>query len=676
MSAIGYADELVRDYLLFRGFLSALKVFDSEVKADKDRCFRPDRIVEYFSSCIINLDLAALRESWAHLEQRFFARLEHSFTGTAKKLETALLRMYLVTCVSQSRQDKLLQFFEQLTSDLQGLPEWKEWFALPFIKNADEHPTFSAYFNRQWQDTMLLSLHNFISVVFQSAAMPILLSYEEELIKMQQITDENEILKKRLSALQSGEAVDLPKLSQEKESYGVRIASELMDDFYVIAQEAPPGTSGRSIKSLIRNISVGLPTSPVMGRRPTEARSSRQSKVKPRSPSVPPHSSSGSIFESSRSKKGPPETARSTSNEESQSYQPKIEQGQSKSHIADVPAQLSTKPVKEDTSSGFIILSCEKYSEHNSLITHCKFNCSGTSVASSDMDGVIKIWSAVPSISTQSTIIMSRTSVLSMEWDRKRERLLLYGGTTGIVRVYDTKDRRVVKEISTDNVNSNQRVHCICCNPLGTNFVTSASIGEEGQLSLWDMKTLTLERHLLPDKSVTNCCSFNHNGQLLLVGLSNGNSSILDLRSSEVIATWPSHKGGVYSTEFNSDETACYTMGSDQKLCSWSAHKIGDKVSSIELNPEGMQADTAETQSIYSYGKRFCFNGDGSYVLTCGPLGGIIYKVSNSTATPVLDIGGHNKPVNTVDWLAAMESSTCICGTVDGKVIVSTLLNQ
>lgn len=89
---------------------------------------QPDRIVEYFSSCIINLDLAALRESWAHLDQRFFARLEHSFSGAAKKLENALLRMYLVTCVSASRQDKLLNFFEQMTPDLQGLPEWKEWF--------------------------------------------------------------------------------------------------------------------------------------------------------------------------------------------------------------------------------------------------------------------------------------------------------------------------------------------------------------------------------------------------------------------------------------------------------------------------------------------------------------------------------------------------------------------
>lgn len=50
--------------------------------------------------------------------------------------------------------------------------------------------------------------------------------------------------------------------------------------------------------------------------------------------------------------------------------------------------------------------------------------------------------------------------------------------------------------------------------------------------------------------------------------------------------------------------------------------------------------------------------------------------MNNNSATLALDIGGHTKPVNTVDWYTAMESSTCICGTVDGKVIVSTLLNH
>lgn len=76
----------------------------------------------------MNLDLVALREAWSHLDHRFFARLEHSFLSTAKKLENALLRMYLVTCLSSGRHDKLLDFFEKMTPDLQGQPEWKEWF--------------------------------------------------------------------------------------------------------------------------------------------------------------------------------------------------------------------------------------------------------------------------------------------------------------------------------------------------------------------------------------------------------------------------------------------------------------------------------------------------------------------------------------------------------------------
>lgn len=684
MSAVGFGDELVRDYLLFRGFLTALKAFDSEIKADKDRGFRPDRIVEHLSSCIVNLDLAALREAWAHLDQRFFARLEHSFLSTARKLENALLRMYLVTCISSGRHDKLLDFFEKMTPDLQGQSEWKEWFALPFIKNADEHPTFAVYFTRQWQDTMLLSLHNFISVVFQSAAMPTLLSYEEELLKLQQLTEENEMLKRKLAALQAGEPVEITQSPKEKSH--LHAPSEIMDDFYVIAQETPPETTGRSIKTLIRNISGGLPTSPVMTRRPTETRkpeetasTSKLSKLKPRSPSVPPRpSGSLSVFDSNRTKRESAETIRSQFHEEGPALQAKSATPPVKSQMSSPPNIQPSVSSLYDEKSGFIILSREKYSEHNSLITHCKFNCIGTAVASSDMDGVIKIWNASPSISTVSTI-MSKTSVLSLEWGSKRERLLFYGGTTGVVRIYDTKERRVVKEIFTNSTgSSNQKVFCICSNPLGTNFVTSASSGEESSLCLWDLKTLGIEKQLSvsSDKSQALCCSFNHNGQLLLIGSSDGLSSILDLRTSENIATWKSHNGSVLSTEFSSDEILCYTMGSDGKFSSWSVHKTGHNVCDYEFAKDPSKTEAAEPQSFKSFGKRFTFNSDGNYVLTCGPLGGIIHKLTNTAATSVLDIGGHNKAVNTVDWYTALESSNCICGTVDGKVIVSTLLNQ
>ena len=40
MSHIQFVDELVREYLLFRGFVGSLKSFDQELKQDKDKGFR------------------------------------------------------------------------------------------------------------------------------------------------------------------------------------------------------------------------------------------------------------------------------------------------------------------------------------------------------------------------------------------------------------------------------------------------------------------------------------------------------------------------------------------------------------------------------------------------------------------------------------------------------------
>lgn len=40
MANIQYVDELVKEYLLFRGFSQTLKVFDNELKTDKEKGFR------------------------------------------------------------------------------------------------------------------------------------------------------------------------------------------------------------------------------------------------------------------------------------------------------------------------------------------------------------------------------------------------------------------------------------------------------------------------------------------------------------------------------------------------------------------------------------------------------------------------------------------------------------
>ena len=53
-----------------------------------------------------------------------------------------------MTCVSSKQPERLKEFFERLAPELQGQAEWKDWFALPWVKEPQENSAFSLYFTR------------------------------------------------------------------------------------------------------------------------------------------------------------------------------------------------------------------------------------------------------------------------------------------------------------------------------------------------------------------------------------------------------------------------------------------------------------------------------------------------------------------------------------------------
>lgn len=81
MAHIQYVDSLIREYMLFRGFSSTLKTFDTELKSDKDRGFRVDKIIDQILSAINTQDLQSVREIWNHLDGHLFSKLEHAFAA-------------------------------------------------------------------------------------------------------------------------------------------------------------------------------------------------------------------------------------------------------------------------------------------------------------------------------------------------------------------------------------------------------------------------------------------------------------------------------------------------------------------------------------------------------------------------------------------------------------------
>lgn len=93
-----------------------------------DVCEQVDKIVDQLMQYIYSYDLASLRELWGHLDSRMFCRLESHFTPAIRKLENAVLKMYVVNAAVNGKQDRIQEFFTKMAPELQGHSEWKEWF--------------------------------------------------------------------------------------------------------------------------------------------------------------------------------------------------------------------------------------------------------------------------------------------------------------------------------------------------------------------------------------------------------------------------------------------------------------------------------------------------------------------------------------------------------------------
>ncbi|KAH8382291.1 hypothetical protein KR009_002694 [Drosophila setifemur] len=318
MAQVSFLDNLLREYLVFRGFSGTLKALDLEQRTEKDQHFRAERILEQFQNAVQTFDLQALRSLWLHLDNNLFSKLEHTYAVAVKKLENSLLKYYLVTAYSNNRSDKVSEFFNKMAGELQQHSEWKDWFYFPFCRNAEESPTFALFFTKQWQDTLMLSLRNFLTTVYQCLPQPSFVRAEQEAAHMQRLNDDNSGLRTRLLHLQQ----ELHQLSLQQSGTAAASGSSLggdggarrrsvyrpqqslsdilpfdisppghiVDDFCIIASEAnsvsqASDAQARGLKHLIRNIGSG--SSPVMGRKDQQAAGSLGDKsTKRRSGSV------------------------------------------------------------------------------------------------------------------------------------------------------------------------------------------------------------------------------------------------------------------------------------------------------------------------------------------------------------------------------------------------------
>lgn len=524
-SAVERTDELVREYLLYREFTSTLKALDAEMKADKEKGCRVDKIVEHLQHLVQAFDLNGLREYWSYLDRRLFRRLEDTYRHTVNKLKTSLYRYYLVHTVQSNRIEKTQEFFQKLALELQNQPEWKEWFVLPYIPNPDQNQVFATYFSKQWAETFLVSLHNFLSVLFQCMPVPVLLSFDEEVQRRCQLQEENEALWQKLFAMQAE-----PRTKKEEEMihhklpYYVQNMDRLGDSELDLmssqrtSSPMPSQTKAGSFLSMLLPQSKKLPVKGSMHSTPlqqsqTPASSGKKDSINNQAAKGKDGTAvrDGKISSSTtadlstgqqRQKKVQDlerdpgmvqqrqrkvldygkERKELLSKQTAQGVEKKTEGSSAEIDIPsspempidqlDSPSKLEKCRLDGGSEQPFIVLSQEEYAEHHSSIMHCRVDCSGRRVASLDVDGVVKVWTFNPTMQTKATI-MSKSQLISLEWATKPDRLLLLGSGVGTVRLYDTDAKKSLYELTIDE--SYPRILSLACSPDGTSFVCSSA---------------------------------------------------------------------------------------------------------------------------------------------------------------------------------------------------------
>ncbi|KAG9293772.1 hypothetical protein G9A89_019109 [Geosiphon pyriformis] len=583
MNSVPQLDELIKEYLLFRGFINTFRAFEQESRTDKEKSFQGDKIIDELFSYILNSDINGLLEYWRYLDIRYFSRLDGRFFGSVKKFETCLLRYYLVHAAQHKRKDVIFEFFDTFGGELNGNPDWTKWFGFPFSKNPAADSNFETFFTKQWLETFTVSLHNFLNTIFQNMPLPSLLCFNIDRLHRRAL--QNEI--------------------EELQSVVENLKLEIQDGDHEIS----------SLKQKVAQTHSELATGSKSRRRALSLVEQKENTNEVEQLLTPPRARAQVSTSLPVSRSATPINKLETGSDNKYSQSPKS-----------LPEERAISPISEFTIDGeeegelrngdetepFNVTSQELYLEHASGISLAKFSSEGNLIASCDVDNIVRIWSYTGETAA-SKITNSDYNVLSMEWEARSDKFLLLGTDDRFIRVYNQETKSIVHEFQMED--RFPRVNQVCCSPVESIFAcsgipkkrdTSSSFLADtasGSLVSWNMKTMSIQDTFVLDPSSSSSSKnpsnliqtikFNHNGQMLVAGDKAGYIRIFDIRTLSPIMKWnlssatltPNKAGSgiICSALFSFDENSIYVVDEAGKLTQWSVLKPGQLVAQSKL---------------------------------------------------------------------------------------------
>ncbi|WIA14831.1 hypothetical protein OEZ85_001550 [Tetradesmus obliquus] len=260
MDALPYVDSLIREYLLFRGFVSSLEAFGRDLDADPGCGLQADLIADLiFRKLLPGLDCSALVGLLDHLNGLLYSRLDSRYEPLVAAVEADLLRAFLVTAAAAGRPDKVAEFFKlygpQLLSsssnsssragwtgggeDGSGAPDWRDWFVLSYLQHPEREPRFQVYFSPEWLSLLEASFRNFLAGVMRCLPLPAVLRFNTDR-RLRLALQQQPVQHQQAAAAAAQPGVSCVAFSPS----GANVASACADG--LVAIWSPPGLIGNA----------------------------------------------------------------------------------------------------------------------------------------------------------------------------------------------------------------------------------------------------------------------------------------------------------------------------------------------------------------------------------------------------------------------------------------------
>ncbi|XP_057736594.1 uncharacterized protein LOC130951867 [Arachis stenosperma] len=646
MENMQYAEELVREFLVFRGFTNTLQSYDSELRTDLGKGFHVDKILDLiFSLYVPKFQADRLVALLSFFKHYLSSSSETALLSTLSKIQTSLLRFYVVHALQANRRDRVIDFFAVHGSDLlQRSQDWTRWFAIPYVKNPNQDPEFRVYFSKEWYEALHLSVRNFFSEIFNGTRLPALLKISSEMNATNVLKRDILNLNIKLAELQALLDEKEAKLSHYRSMEGsISSLSNLREESSQMSRgfpEVSPTAVPRAVQTEINQDSV------VNG-----AANIQSEYVNSKS-----GDNSTGVLNDRVGNGGSGDTMQTVHES------PSIE--------------ISGEVCGEEDFPDVKVEHQETFLGHTSPISRCCFSASGNNIASASLDGTVRIWtydSSTP-VSRNATIYCG-TEILSLDWECKSDRLLLIGTSDGCIKAWNVDAKRVVCDLNTTQAFPS--VLDIKCSPVEPIFVSAAASGGAGSnyfdnlgfasLTVWNMKTWK-PMTVLPlgedPPAITSLC-FNHNGKILAASAVDGMIHMFDMSAGLQITGWPAHDSSISSILFGPDETSIFSLGSDRKIFEWSLQNQGQILWSRDC-------------SRFSYplkGPQYC-----RHEMALDASGRRLLVTSSSVRAPIYQVQGHlngwrtlphGAPITAVDWHPT--SPIFLTGSADNSVRVTSL---